>query len=118
MMKSTRQAATAKATAMWGCLPTTGGLNRVMLVFASVKDSVGGHPRSLPHPGIATHLLETSKPTLSTRLASWTRGLWVGSACCFLGGHNLIAVFEGPCTDGVDGRQQGPPQSGEFVLDP
>lgn len=41
-----------------------------------------------------------------------------GSACCFLGGHDLIAVLEGPCADGVDGRQQGPAQSGELVLDP
>jgi hypothetical protein len=40
------------------------------------------------------------------------------SACCFLGGHDLIAVLEGPCADGVEGRQQSPAQSGEVVLDP
>lgn len=59
---------------------------------------------------VCAHAVDPSG-TLNERTA-------VGSACCFLGGHNLIAVLEGPCADGVDGRQQGPSQSGELVLDP
>lgn len=60
----------------------------------------------------------TSALALLTGLASRRRGLRVGSACCFLGCQNLIAVLEGPCANGVDGSQQGAAQSGELILDP
>lgn len=56
--------------------------------------------------------------TLLRELAGMRRALWGGGACGFLGGHDLIAMLESPCSDGVDGDQQGPAQSRESVLDP
>lgn len=51
-----------------------------------------------------------------TRLESRTRRPRVGSASRFPGGHDLIAVLEGPCPDGVDGRRQGATQTATLAV--
>lgn len=51
-------------------------------------------------------------PPELTRRRSWPRPRHL------LGGHHLVAVFEGPGADGVYWYEQGPAQRREFVFDP